>query len=323
MPTETVYGLAADAENPAAIAKIYAAKQRPAGHPLIVHIAPGADLHYWAASVPDVAQRLANAFWPGPLTLILPRSTRVLDAVTGGQPTVGLRCPSHPVARDLLGRFAAGQPGGQGGLAAPSANLFGQVSPTRASHVRKEFPELVDHGLLILDGGPSDVGIESTIVDVSMPEGATPTLLRPGHITAAAIEAVLGMALATPQKSSPQVSGSLKAHYAPRTPLSVVPRSNLASRLAAESEKGMRVAVVLLEPTANDWSELADQILLGGTDPIRYARELYRLLRDLDNQHHDLLLFEQPPQTAAWEAVNDRLRRAAATFISQRHLDNS
>src|SRR5690606_4227680 len=223
-PTETVYGLGADAENPQAIARIYQAKGRPSNHPVIVHVAPDADLTYWARSVPAAARALVQAFWPGPLTLILPRAPGIPAAVSGGQDSIGLRCPSHPVAQELLRRFAALK-GGQGGVAAPSANKFGQVSPTQAAHVRNEFPELDADALLVLEGGPSQVGIESTIVDLSrLEEGVGPVLLRPGHVTAQDLAAVLGVTPSSPDTGAPRVSGSLKAHYAPRTPLQLAER---------------------------------------------------------------------------------------------------
>ncbi|HLR13594.1 MAG TPA: L-threonylcarbamoyladenylate synthase [Burkholderiaceae bacterium] len=313
MPTETVYGLAADAENTEAIKKIYTAKQRPGNHPLIVHLAPETDLSYWASDVPDVAHRLVAAFWPGPLTLILPRASHIPETVSGGQPTIGLRCPSHPVARELLSRFARARPGGQGGLAAPSANRFGQVSPTRAEHVRAEFPELGDDVLLILDGGSAEVGIESTIVDVSAGDSQVPSLLRPGHITAADLEAVLGQSLARPQDDAPQVSGSLKAHYAPHTPLQVLSRSALEQVLSDRSRPFARVAVVAFSPV--DAVPVSVSLHICAEAPGDYAQALYALMRDLDSQNFDLLLFEQPPQTPQWAAINDRLRRAAATFF--------
>lgn len=196
-PTETVYGLGGDAENPAAIAAIYAAKGRPANHPVIVHVSPEADIGYWAASVPVEARRLIASFWPGPLTLILKRAAHIPDAVAGGQDSVGVRCPAHPVAQALLREFR----GGKGGIAGPSANKFGHVSPTTAEHVREEFGSdagsLVDY---VLDGGQSEVGIESTIVDLSRIDTHGPVLLRPGQISAERIEAVLGVPLATPDE---------------------------------------------------------------------------------------------------------------------------
>ena len=192
-PTETVYGLGADAENPAAVAAIYAAKGRPQDHPVIVHLAPGADLDYWAADIPAEARQLAAAFWPGPLTMILKRAAHIPAAVSGGQETVGLRCPSHPVAIALLQAFK----GGRGGIAAPSANKFGNVSPTTAQHVRDEFG--ADGPVqVVLDGGASQVGIESTIVDLSRLASHGPVLLRPGQVSAEAIAAVIDQLPAAP-----------------------------------------------------------------------------------------------------------------------------
>jgi L-threonylcarbamoyladenylate synthase len=343
-PTETVYGLGADAENPDAVAAIYAAKGRPANHPVIVHISPEADIHYWASSVPDEALVLMQAFWPGPLTLILPRAAHIPAMVSGGQDSVGLRCPSHPVAQVLLRAFAALKPNGQGGVAGPSANKFGQVSPTHASHVRGEFATLSDTELLILEGGASEVGIESTIVDVSrIGQGIGPALLRPGHISAEQIEAVLGGRLESPDQSAPRVSGSLKAHYAPRTPLTLLNRDDLLRQLEQLAGKqaatlgsqaipglasttvqhameppatiqGRRLAVVVFDTFPQpsdapyvDWYQAS-------TDPDAYARDLYALLRRLDQGAYSQILMERPPRAPAWQAVNDRIGRAAAAF---------
>ncbi|NYT58896.1 threonylcarbamoyl-AMP synthase [Alcaligenaceae bacterium] len=314
-PTETVYGLGGDAENPQAIARIYAAKSRPVNHPVIVHVAPEADLSYWAASVPAQAHALIQAFWPGPLTLILPRAAHISSAVSGGQDSIGLRCPSHPVAQALLREFARGKPNGQGGVAAPSANKFGQVSPTHAAHVRAEFPELGFDRLLILEGGPSEVGIESTIVDVSrLDQGIGAKLLRPGHISAAQIAEVLGVLPALPDTDAPRVSGSLKAHYAPHTPLQVLPLKQLleAARQGAPSHSGRTAALVfkpeqLIDIPGVDWLQCA-------SEPVAYARDLYALLRRLDGQGYDRILMERPPQDAGWQAVNDRIGRASAAF---------
>lgn len=314
-PTETVYGLGADAENPAAIARIYQAKGRPSNHPVIVHVAPDADLGYWARSVPAAARALVQAFWPGPLTLILPRAANIPPAVSGGQDSVGLRCPSHPVAQELLRRFAALK-GGQGGVAAPSANKFGQVSPTQAAHVRSEFPELDAAGLLVLEGGPSQVGIESTIVDLSrLDEGVGPVLLRPGHVTAQDLAAVLGVTPSRPDTGAPRVSGSLKAHYAPRTPLMLVERGQLDAVVADAVKKGERLAVAVFPPAPEGrvpqpgvtWHVCSP-------DRVEYAHRLYALLRRLDDAGHDRIVMERPPATSAWQAVNDRLGRAAAAF---------
>jgi len=219
-PTETVYGLGGDAESPDAVARIYAAKGRPATHPVIVHLSPAADPAYWVSELGADARQLIEAFWPGPLTLILKRAAHIPDAVSGGQDSVGLRCPSHPVAQALLSAFK----GGQGGIAAPSANRFGHVSPTTAQHVREEFGSSVE----VLDGGPCEVGIESTIIDLSRGFAA---LLRPGHITPRQIADVLGVAPRLPDGSdatAPRASGTLKAHYAPRTPLALLTLDDIA-----------------------------------------------------------------------------------------------
>lgn len=314
-PTETVYGLGGDAENPDAISAIYKAKGRPSNHPVIVHVAPEADLSYWARQVPEAAQALVKAFWPGPLTLILPRAPRIPSAVSGGQDSIGLRCPSHPVAQSLLRRFAALK-GGNGGVAAPSANKFGQVSPTQAAHVRNEFPELGEDALLVLEGGPSQVGIESTIVDLSrLEEGVGPVLLRPGHITADELALVLGVMPARPDVSAPRVSGSLKAHYAPRTPLVLSRRDDLSAVLAKAVARGERVAAAVFPPVPEQSASYPEVSWhLCASDRAEYAYRLYALLRELDSQGYDRIVMERPPVTPAWQAVNDRLGRAAAAF---------
>ena len=311
-PTETVYGLGADAENPQAIARMYAAKGRPADHPVIVHVAPEADLSYWTGELSSEAQALVQAFWPGPLTLIVPRAPHINAAVSGGQDTIGLRCPSHPIAQALLREFARLKPGGHGGVAAPSANKFGQVSPTHAEHVRAEFPELDEAELMILQGGPSQVGIESTIIDVSrVGRGMGPVLLRPGHISSAQLAEVLGVEPHRPDEAAPRVSGSLKAHYAPRTPLAVVPLEKVLA-MAAQPRQG-RSAVVTFGAKSETGADNVDWLRCP-SDPVSYARDLYALLRRLDGQGYDRILMEQPPRSPAWQAVNDRLGRAAAAF---------
>ncbi len=311
-PTETVYGLGADASNPQAVAAIFHAKGRPANHPVIVHVAPQADLSYWVTHVPTEAQALIDAFWPGPLTLILPRAPQASAAVSGGQDTIGVRCPSHPVAQALLTRFAQIKGEGQpAGVAAPSANRFGQVSPTQAQHVRTEFPDLGSDELYVLAGGNADVGIESTIVDVSrLDQGIAPVILRPGHITAEQIEAVLGQALGQPhtQDNTPRVSGSLKAHYAPRTPLYLCSAAQIE---ALGSDQDQAVAVVFA-----DSIHTAAHVYLAPSDPHQYASQLYAMLRQLDEQAYSAIYLEQPPHTSEWEAVNDRIGRAAAAFAS-------
>ncbi|PTW96001.1 threonylcarbamoyl-AMP synthase [Achromobacter mucicolens] len=313
-PTETVYGLGADAENPQAVAKIYAAKGRPSNHPVIVHIAPDGDVSYWAAHVPPEARLLINAFWPGPLTLILKRAPHIVDTVSGGQDSIGIRCPSHPVAQALLTAFAAGKPNGQGGVAAPSANKFGQVSPTRAEHVRSEFPDEVAAGMPVLEGGASEVGIESTILDLSrLDSGAGPVLLRPGHISAAQLEAVLGVQVFAPDAAAPRASGTLKAHYAPRTPLELASDARMQEVVLGRNLPEGRVVLVAYgpQPAAVDarvqWQAVP-------ADPARYAQALYGLLRDLDGQGYARIIVQAPPATDDWHAVNDRIGRAAAAF---------
>ncbi len=303
MPTETVYGLAADATNPAAVAAIFAAKGRPSNHPVIVHVARDADLTRWASAIPDQARQLIDAFWPGPLTLILPRASNVPAAVTGGQDSVGLRCPSHPVAQALLKAFR----GGQGGIAAPSANRFGRVSPTTAQHVIDEFGAPGAGPLAaVLDGGQSEVGIESTIVDLTRLATRGPVLLRPGRISAEQVEQVLGCALAASDTAAPRVSGSLDAHYAPQTPVALVESAALEGIVTRLRAAGRRVALM-------HWSDTASAPLDARlpAEPEAYAHGLYVSLRALDTQGADLIVVEKPPQDAHWQGVNDRLRRAA------------
>jgi L-threonylcarbamoyladenylate synthase len=319
-PTETVYGLGADAESALAVERIYQAKGRPSNHPVIVHVTPEADLLYWAASVPPEAQLLIDTFWPGPLTLILKRASHISSVVSGGQDSIGLRCPSHPVAQALLRGFAATRASGQGGMAAPSANKFGQVSPTTAAHVRHEFPELVAQGMPVLEGGASDVGIESTIVDLSrLEQGVGPVLLRPGHITAAQLAQVLNQEVAAPDAQAPRVSGALKSHYAPHTPLRLLSLAELQSAVAAAQAtklaSSQRMAVVTHTPEGipADLGEQLERISLP-SDPAVYSRVLYATLRALDQQGYSQLLWQRPPTGLEWAGAQDRLGRAAAGF---------
>lgn len=308
-PTETVYGLGANALSPSAVAGIYAAKQRPANHPVIVHVAEGANINFWAENITPHAQALIKAFWPGPLTLIMQRASHIPSAVSGGQSTIGLRCPSHPVAQQLLQEFAKLSPGGNAGVAAPSANKFGQVSPTQASHVRSEFPDLTSNDLMVLDGGASEVGIESTIVDVSDPNAA-PVILRPGHILPEQIEAVLGVKLGVAGGAKPRVSGSLKAHYAPATPVYLVKGSQINQLLQKLHNKG-RVALLAYNHVLPDHNTNIDFYACPVT-PQAYAHSLYSTLRQLDQSNYTAIVIEQPPESTGWQAVNDRLSRAAA-----------
>lgn len=300
-PTETILGLGADAENPAAVAAIYAAKGRPQDHPVIVHLAPDAPLDYWATDIPREAHALAEAFWPGPLTMILKRAANIPDAVSGGQDTVGLRCPSHPVAIALLRAFK----GGKGGVAAPSANKFGAVSPTLAQHVRDEFGQ--DGSVaMVLDGGASQVGIESTIVDLSRLATHGPVLLRPGHISADAIAAVIDQVPSAPDAAAPRASGTLESHYAPHTPVAMQDGAQLRQTLAELAAAGRKVALIHY----SDMPPTHAALRLPAT-PDGFAHALYAALRAMDGQGADLILVEAPPQDGAWLGVNDRLRRAA------------
>lgn len=310
-PTETVYGLGGDAENPAAVGRIYAAKGRPANHPVIVHLAPHGDPQYWVDHLPEQALKLIDAFWPGPLTLILTRAAHIPDAVSGGQHSVGLRCPSHPVAQRLLDAFSVRR-GGHGGVAAPSANRFGHVSPTTAQHVRDEFGSAIH----VLDGGACEVGIESTIVDLSR---GFPALLRPGRVTPDEIADVLGVAPRLPDgtdATAPRASGTLKAHYAPRTPLALLPFESLEPMLAQAADAGVRVALVARASRAGAWADAPNvHFTAAPEDPHIYARELYGLLRALDRADVARIFVEKLPDTLEWIAVNDRLGRAAAAFV--------
>ena len=307
-PTETVYGLGADAANPAAVAKIFAAKGRPADHPLIVHIAGHDAVDHWAEQVPDVAWELMETFWPGPLTLILKKQSWVPNAVTGGQNTVGLRVPGHPVALELLRAFAASggkNAGEHAGIAAPSANRFGRISPTTADHVREELGDSVP---LILNGGPCAVGIESTIIDCSRGE---PVVLRPGHISPRHLEAVLGRRPAIETADgAPRVSGSLAAHYAPQTPMRLVASERLLDFINAQRHKGDRCGVIgHSQPPQASMPHLWRML---PADPVGYAHDLYAALREMDHAGVSLIAVEALPDQPAWAAVADRLRRAVA-----------
>ncbi len=292
-PTETVYGLGADASNPDAVRKIFKLKGRPADHPVIVHILGAGHIDQYARDIPDVARALAQRFWPGPLTLVLRRAAGVPDVVTGGQDTVGLRAPSHPVARTLLEAFG-------GGIAAPSANKFGRISPTLAAHVAADFG---NQAPLILDGEAATIGIESTIIDLS---GDSPRLLRPGAITAAQLEETLGVPLGKADADAPRASGTLPKHYAPKAAVRLVNRVEMIEALS--SNRGRRVAVLALEVNVPRLAQNLVRVVPAVA--AQYAHELYANLRALDATGADLILVEQPPRTAAWAAVNDRLARA-------------
>ncbi len=311
LPTETVYGLAADADQPDAVARIFGAKGRPSDHPLIVHVA-GASPAQWRAAVdhyahhlPDFAQRLMATFWPGPLTLILPRRPGVGQAAAGGQDSIGLRCPSHPVAQALL---QACQAEGVLGLAAPSANRFGRVSPTTAAHVQDEFQGLLDDdALLVLDGGPCPVGIESTIVDCSR---GRPVLLRPGMLPLSALEAAAGQPLGTRDEHAPRASGTLASHYAPSARVRLMGAGEIQAALDVLGADARHIAVYSRARVTSASPHVRLERMPEQASAC--AQELFAVLRALDRHDTKLIWVETPPADAAWDGVRDRLTRAAA-----------
>lgn len=302
LPTETVYGLAGDAANADAVRRIFATKGRPADHPLIVHLSSGDQMDEWAREIPEAARRLAASAWPGPLTMILKKAATVLPDVTGGQDTVGLRVPSHPVAQQLLAQFGRG-------VAAPSANRFGHLSPTSAQHVLQEFGGEV----FVLDGGPCRVGIESTIVDFSR---EVPVILRPGHFDAVGLSAWAGVQIRDVDRmgDGPRVSGSLASHYAPTTTTRLVDVAELPSALARLMYDRKRIGLYARRPPVMSgqqvyWRQMAEA-------PGEVAREFYSMLRDLDTLSLDEILVERLPDGDAWAAIRDRLQRATARHRS-------
>ncbi|MEZ5665628.1 MAG: L-threonylcarbamoyladenylate synthase [Burkholderiaceae bacterium] len=309
MPTETVYGLAADAGNASAVQGIFRAKGRPSDHPLIVHIPPAeggdwrADVAPFARDVPEFAVRLMGAFWPGPLTLILPRRPEVAAVAAGGQDSVGIRCPSHPVAQALL---VAARAQGVMGVAAPSANRFGRVSPTTAAHVAEEFGDLDDRQLLILDGGACPVGIESTIVDCSR---GTPVLLRPGMITPQQLAAACGQVVQGRDEAAPRASGTLESHYAPRARVRLMSGQQLQAALDLLGVDAKHIAVY-----ARTSLKAARGVTLRPMpdDAAQAAQDLFAALRELDATGVRLIWVETPPGGAEWDGVRDRLQRASA-----------
>lgn len=324
LPTETVYGLAADADNASAVAKVFSAKGRPVDHPLIVHVAcldAGlSGVAHFCTQVPVFAQQLMAAFWPGPLTLILPRREGVASAAAGGHSSVGLRCPSHPLAQALL--LALRQPGSGStapvvwGIAAPSANRFGRVSPTTAAHVQNEFEGLAN-GLPILDGGPCSLGIESTIIDCTR---SAPVLLRPGSITSAQVEAVCTHTLVSKDaleaqgQVSPRASGSLVSHYAPQAPVRLMDCAALQTALDTLQASASPIAVYARSPLRCTSSRVVLRRM--PSSAAATAHELFALLHEFDAQGAALILVETPPSGAEWAGVRDRLQRASASEVS-------
>jgi L-threonylcarbamoyladenylate synthase len=294
-PTETVYGLGADAGRAEAVRRIFAAKGRPADHPVIVHLYDTGQLADWARAVPDGAKQLAAAFWPGPLTLILPRASQVADVVTGNQDCVGVRVPSHPVARALLAAFG-------GGIAAPSANRFGRISPTTAQHVADDLGGSVS---MILDGGACVVGIESTIVAF---DGDEPMLLRPGAIGLAEIFRVLGRVPRVPNAAAPRASGTLASHYAPKTPATLVAPGAIHAEMLQLADRDEVLAVLARTVARPD--DFGDMWIDAPAGAAAYAHDLYANLRALDTANADAILIEEVPADDAWLAVRDRLTRA-------------
>ncbi len=295
-PTETVYGLGADAQNEAAVRAMFLAKGRPADHPVIVHLADAASMEEYAVDVSQAANQLAAAFWPGPMTLVVRRGRHISNLVTGGLDTVGLRVPSHPVAQALLREF-------DGLIAAPSANRFGRVSCTNAQHVTQELGESID---LILDGGECSVGLESTIIDVS---GQRPAILRPGAVTAEQVAAVLGIEVTPANSGGPRVSGSLPSHYAPRALVEIVSPDQIAQRARELAAAGKKVAVLSCEPFSIKHPSIT--VLSIPADENALAHKLYSLLRQVDELGCEVALVTVPSEQGLGTAIADRLRRAA------------
>jgi len=296
IPTETVYGLGADAQREAAIRRVFAVKRRPTSHPLIVHLGATSWLPLWARTIPPTARKLAEAFWPGPLTLVLPRSGRVLDAITGGQDTVALRVPAHPLMRQLLSAFG-------GGIAAPSANRFGKLSPTTAEHVRAELADEVD---LVLDGGPCAIGIESTIVDLS---SGSPTVLRPGGVSQDELERALQQPVPLARATNIRAPGLFPSHYAPTAEVVLARASDVPDRVASLRSAGRKVAVVA--PQSLPLPQDVRQFPLSSDEAV-FARALYGTLREIDLQGFDAVVVVPPADTGLGVAIRDRLTKAAA-----------
>jgi L-threonylcarbamoyladenylate synthase len=299
VPTETVYGLGARADLPAAIARVYAAKGRPADHPLIVHVADADAAAAWTAELPDYARALADAFWPGPMTLVLPRSERAGDFITGGQETVAVRVPSHPAMRDVLVALAAATGDPAIGIAAPSANRFGRVSPTTAQHVVAELADELGPDDVVLDGGPSSVGVESTIVDCT---GAAPAILRPGSVSAADVAAATGLSTGSP--SNVRAPGMLASHYAPSAAVRIVEAGEL-QRMELDATTGVLALADIATPHG------AVRLSAPATNE-DYARALYSALREADALQLRQVLAVAPDPSGVGAAVIDRLQRAAA-----------
>lgn len=297
IPTETVYGLGADAKNPEAVQKIYAVKGRPSSNPLIIHIPSAEAMSDFAKNIPADAWTLAKRFWPGPLTLILEKHPEVPSITTGGQDTVALRVPNHPLTLQLLGSFG-------GGVAAPSANRYGRISPTTTEHVRSEFGSEVDY---ILEGGPCAIGIESTIVYLS---SQAPIILRQGSISPSDLMHALGKELMSPDKTVIEMPGSSVSHYAPKKPLYLLDKLALQAAIQQCHDQHRRFDVLCFSDIQM-LSPLINRCIVATCDSIDYAKQLYSRLHALDKTDSEGILVEAPPTTEAWLAINDRLHRAA------------
>lgn len=301
-PTETVYGLGADAGNELAVRKVFQLKERPYDHPLIVHISQFRQIEEWAADVSEDAMKLAKAFWPGPLTIVFKKQPHVLDCITGGQSTIALRMPNHPLARSLLESFGSG-------LVAPSANKFTRISPTTAAAVHDEFGDKI----MVLDGGASDVGLESTIIDMSQPQ---PVILRPGMITKEAIEAVLAKPVLTASQTAikTKAPGMHYLHYAPRTKTSLIEKSAIPVFLDTLKASDLPIVFVMYSDLELlDTKPVDVNYVKMSPDAANYAHELYRTLRALDAQHYSRIMIEAVPEGKEWEAIQDRLLKATGS----------
>jgi len=296
-PTETVYGLGADASNPAAVEQIFRVKGRPSHHPLIVHIAHVDMLFSWAREIPDAALTLAAAFWPGPLTILLKKQSHVLSQVTGGQDTIGLRIPAHPIAQALLNAFG-------GGLAAPSANQFTHISPTTTQAVREELGTKIE---MILEGGECAVGLESTIIDLSQTK---PVILRPGMITQEAIANVLKQPVTMQQNTTVRVPGNHFVHYAPLTKTVLISTADLPQYLQTLSKEQLPAALLTHNRHQHKIRSDSIHVVTMSDQAERYAHDLYRKMREMDNLHYKLIIIEAVPDTLAWQAIRDRLMKA-------------
>lgn len=294
VPTETVYGLAADASNEEAVRKVFEAKQRPVGHPLIVHVASPERVGLWVDHTPETARRLIRAFWPGPLTLLLPKKSGVSDFITGGNPGVAVRMPAHPATRATMERLGRD-------LVAPSANPYGRISPTNAEHVLAGLSGKIE---AVLDGGDCSVGIESTIIDLT---GDTPVIARPGQIVQSDIEACLGITLAPGKAASQAVPGSVKRHYQPVTPTVGVATDRFAGLLPEVTPAGEKIGVIWWQSPPG---ERASESIMLSADPNEYARMLYTAMHAMDKANVDRIVIELPPWESQWLAVHDRLGRA-------------